>query len=963
MAQVALTPTWLSSYFIQHSLYGCFIAFDPNSESFFDDANAYLDNKLGELWLDLKSYLPAADEVMILRNLWALAVDDAESLAVLVRLGAQHRISAGWSLVVSEMQRALIDGCLPHSWALFLAGIESRFSLLPVGKHTDAFRLRYQLAILNRENASSFTILRLWPSYKKLSRLAYQRELTRSIAGAAAAGRPWPKISLAEFNRLSVDERYLLTSSGNLFNYFLGAATQSRIDVAGVETLRQRLQQTRLVIRKMITSLKWGNYQRVTAMVPQLDVNGLEIDLKRQFSKELIEAIKAPSHLARGGYDPLGPIAISLIRKLAGKIKTLEVLALGSEEIVQALQSKKIVLKTIPPGICLRLKRTWSTKQIDTLCALDAFPLIDKIPERCTKEHGLRWIVGGFPERYSNVKGALAEFGWDEHQPNGIEELWLNKSNRRGIRYLRSNDELRESELVQKHVLRSYGLVETKGLIDDGSISAIKALANYLLSAENAFELDAFRQKLASKLFRYLGKSGFHRSLALGIGEDLCKKDHQFARLFVTGLAEATINSLLASNLAPLWLVPLVGIRPDKEVFDELCQRLIVVRSSNASDVLDSVEKRPELAALLTPQRLAESSLQHRDDGLVLAILCLRRHVIELKKLSSSTDPREFTRACQQAARISWLNIRDSAYLGILSVIGAKWARLLAAGVSSMHFNSPSGHKLDHCYRSFEVPKNSGGTRTITAPPRLIKRLQRELLDNLITPLGAHSSSHGFVNGRSILTNATHHVGKQVVANCDIQSCFPSTRWGLVLAALRRDFETVLPQASISLLVDICTFNGGLPVGAPTSPAILNRVLLQSDIWIAEAAAKREITYTRYADDFTFSGGEKVPEMIAITRQILSRIGYKLDYKKTQIYRKGRRKIVTGLVVNEQVSVPRAIRRRVRAAVHAQTHGRMPTWNGEDESLDSLTGRAQFVRSINKREGEQLLAKLRYKPS
>jgi retron-type reverse transcriptase len=141
----------------------------------------------------------------------------------------------------------------------------------------------------------------------------------------------------------------------------------------------------------------------------------------------------------------------------------------------------------------------------------------------------------------------------------------------------------------------------------------------------------------------------------------------------------------------------------------------------------------------------------------------------------------------------------------------------------------------------------------------------------------------------------------------------------------------------------------------------LNRVLVQTDIWLSDAAQNRGAVYSRYADDLTFSGDNGVPELLAIARKMLANIGLKLDKKKTQIFRQGRRQIVTGLVVNERPSVPRSVRRKVRAAVHAVEQGRNPTWHGGEESLSALLGRTAFVRSVNEEEGSRLLNRLRAK--
>ena len=96
-----------------------------------------------------------------------------------------------------------------------------------------------------------------------------------------------------------------------------------------------------------------------------------------------------------------------------------------------------------------------------------------------------------------------------------------------------------------------------------------------------------------------------------------------------------------------------------------------------------------------------------------------------------------------------------------------------------------------------------------------------------------------------------------------------------------------------------------------------------------------------------------------MARRILAQIGLSIDPKKTNIFRRGRRQIVTGLVVNDRVSVPRRLRRRMRAAVHAVEQGKSPKWHDKDESPAALRGRISFLRSINQEEGERLLSRLR----
>jgi hypothetical protein len=98
--------------------------------------------------------------------------------------------------------------------------------------------------------------------------------------------------------------------------------------------------------------------------------------------------------------------------------------------------------------------------------------------------------------------------------------------------------------------------------------------------------------------------------------------------------------------------------------------------------------------------------------------------------------------------------------------------------------------------------------------------------------------------------------------------------------------------------------------------------------------------------------------MLGIARRTLSQIGLQLDPKKTNIFRRGRRQMVTGLAVNDQVSVPRNIRRRLRAAVHRAVKHGTSHWHGHEQSLLALKGRISFVKMVHEAEGTQLMARL-----
>ncbi|MFT3764196.1 MAG: reverse transcriptase family protein [Minicystis sp.] len=164
-------------------------------------------------------------------------------------------------------------------------------------------------------------------------------------------------------------------------------------------------------------------------------------------------------------------------------------------------------------------------------------------------------------------------------------------------------------------------------------------------------------------------------------------------------------------------------------------------------------------------------------------------------------------------------------------------------------------------YIEFEVPKATGGTRRIAAPRKTLRTAQRVILDEILSKVPVHRAAHGFVKARSTVTNAQAHTGRALVLKLDLVDFFPSIHYRRVVGL----FETLgYPTEAAKALAGVCTYRpkladgrmvwpGLLPQGAPTSPAITNLVCRRLDARLAALAKKAGGTYTRYADDMTFS--------------------------------------------------------------------------------------------------------------
>ncbi len=222
-------------------------------------------------------------------------------------------------------------------------------------------------------------------------------------------------------------------------------------------------------------------------------------------------------------------------------------------------------------------------------------------------------------------------------------------------------------------------------------------------------------------------------------------------------------------------------------------------------------------------------------------------------------------------------------------------------------------------YRTFQIAKRAKGEkREIKAPKDGLLRVQRLLLLCLTTVFGwVDDAAHGFVAGRSVLTNATPHTGRRFVLNLDLQDFFASTHFGRVVAVLQ------LPPFGLSkdgahLVANLCCDQGALPQGAPTSPLLTNVVCQRLDRRLGQLAKQFRCHYTRYADDLTFSSDRHVfsKKFHTTLNAILAREGYKQNQKKQRLQTPAMRQEVTGVIVNDKPNAPREYVRQLRAMLH-----------------------------------------------
>lgn len=300
-----------------------------------------------------------------------------------------------------------------------------------------------------------------------------------------------------------------------------------------------------------------------------------------------------------------------------------------------------------------------------------------------------------------------------------------------------------------------------------------------------------------------------------------------------------------------------------------------------------------------------------------------------------------------------------------------------------------SERRLRH-YSYRILAKRSGSIRLIESPKPELKRLQRQVLAQILGRIPPHPAVHGFLKGRSIRTFTLPHVKKRVVLRMDVQDFFPSFTGARVQSLFR---TAGYPESVADLLGGLCTtvtprdiwsraafgedplhlwesreearafyFQRHLPQGAPTSPALANLCAYRLDCRLAGLAASAGATYTRYADDLAFSGDsefeQRVQRFATHVAAVAAEEGFQIHHRKTRIMRAAVRQRLAGLIVNQHTNIRRhdfdrlkaILTNCVRSGPHSQNRAAHPQFRLH------LEGRLGFVEMINPARGKRLRA-------
>ncbi len=276
-------------------------------------------------------------------------------------------------------------------------------------------------------------------------------------------------------------------------------------------------------------------------------------------------------------------------------------------------------------------------------------------------------------------------------------------------------------------------------------------------------------------------------------------------------------------------------------------------------------------------------------------------------------------------------------------------------------------------YHRYEIPKKTGGSRAISAPKPALAQAQHWILAHILQRLSVETEAHGFIGGRSIVTNALEHTQREVVINLDLKDFFPTFTFRRVKGLF---FALGYGEHLATVLALLCTepprvpaeFQGKiyhvalgervLPQGACTSPAITNAICRRLDRRLAGLAKKHHFAYTRYADDLTFSGDHprRAGRLLKSVRAILADEGLTEHPSKTRIMRKSQRQEVTGVTVNRRPTLSRNELRKLRAILHNAARFGLSSQNREQHPnfQNHLRGKVAYAAMVDPSKAEVL---------
>ncbi len=271
-------------------------------------------------------------------------------------------------------------------------------------------------------------------------------------------------------------------------------------------------------------------------------------------------------------------------------------------------------------------------------------------------------------------------------------------------------------------------------------------------------------------------------------------------------------------------------------------------------------------------------------------------------------------------------------------------------GISAKELYTVSNTVGRH-YHLVSVPKKSGGTRRLTVPDSNLKYIQRKIADVLLNSMCVSPYATAYKICSGTVKNASKHTNKDWIVKLDIADFFDSILYSTVK---EKAFPAKIYSENIRILLTmLCYYKDSLPQGAPTSPVISNIILYDFDLRVGKWCKARNIDFTRYCDDMTFSGNGEIPDIVSFVRNELFKEHFFLNTRKTVTAKRQNRQEVTGLIVNQKINIPSEYKRKIRQEIYycrrfgIESHlEKIGSTDSPCDYLRSLLGKVNYVLSV-----------------
>ncbi len=292
--------------------------------------------------------------------------------------------------------------------------------------------------------------------------------------------------------------------------------------------------------------------------------------------------------------------------------------------------------------------------------------------------------------------------------------------------------------------------------------------------------------------------------------------------------------------------------------------------------------------------------------------------------------------------------------------------------------------KFDN-YVRYTIPKKKGGVRNIAAPKTILKNTQRTILDEILSKIEVNKCAHGFIKAKSVVSGAIAHKNNskiELLINMDLEDFFPTITFERVLGMFKSFGYSGYVSSLLAMICTYCermkmeikgeelyvkTTDRILPQGSPASPMVTNIICRNLDNRLQGLATKYNFTYSRYADDISFSFNKDNPilsnenninigKILGIISKIIQEEGFNINYKKTKFLRQNNRQAITGIVVNnDEIGVPKKWIKNFRATIY---NAKKLKEKGEKipvKTINEIKGMSSWASYVNKNKYSKII--------